>query len=398
MRKRWSWSGGWWPRLLGSLDWKVIAAYGAVLGALAVVLVVPTGGTGPAVPALAQPGGLGPGGRGDAGSPPNSQSVSWFWAPKGTLELLRSSLVAGMPALGWVNEEVAPAGRAAPTPTGPGLWLKRILGVNPFDPRSLLAAEIPGMKDPGPAERGENGEGSKPAAPPQAEADVTNPAPVVTGKDPLVAIYHTHAYESYASEVGLRDGAPLSYASSNDNAKNIVAVGARMAQDLAAKGVPVVHSEAHHGPQVGAYVRSRRTAQEMLKEYPSVQVLLDLHRDSQPRALTTTTVGGKPAAKIMIVVAKGSPSLKQPYYPKNLEFAERVKAEVDRRYPGIMRPIYQEPARYNQDLLPGAILFEMGGPENTREEINRSVDLFSAVLADILRQGRFPRPPKAPAS
>lgn len=386
-------------RLPKRLDMRVLAAYVVVIGAILVVLAIPSGrpADGPAVPALARPGRPG-------GAPP--AAVSWFWSPGGGVKVLRSSLVAGMPVLGWPDESAvqATAGQHGPgaAPAGHGVWsvggwLKGLIGVNPLDPRSLLAAEVPGMKDPGPAERGEDGQDGQAEQPGRTPAaDVTNPPPVASSKDPLVAIYHTHAYESYLKTLDLPAGAPLTSAISNDDSKNIVAVGARLAQDLADLGVPVVHSEAHHGPQVGAYVRSRQTAEAMLKEYRSVQVLFDLHRDSQPRSITTSTVDGKPAARVMIVVARGSSSLKQPNYPRNLEFAQSIYAEANRRYPGLMRPVYEEPARYNQDLLPGAILFEIGGPENTLEETYRSIDMLSRVLADLLRQGKYPHPSKAP--
>ncbi len=381
MAKKWQRFGGlraWWRRV----DWRVAAAYGAVVALIGLVLVTPPWGGDRAVPALARPS------QAQPQSAATNAAVTWFWTPAGGPGLLRASMLAGMPVLAAVHAD----GETPPALFDPGTWLKRILGVNPFDLRSLLAAEVPGLKDPGPAEHGdEGGSPGAPAPPPQAQADITSPRPVVTGKDPLVAIYHTHAYESYASLVGLPAGADLRYAISNDNALNIVAVGGRLARDLAGHGVPVVHSEAHHGPQVGAYVRSRATATGMLKTYPSVQILFDVHRDSQPRSLTTMTLAGKPAARIMIVVAKGASNLKQPYYPKNLQFAQQVYSRMESSYPGLMRPIYQEPARYNQDLLPGALLFEVGGPENSLEEVYRSIDLLAGVLAAELKQGEFPR-------
>lgn len=382
-------------RQMARLDWKVAAGYVVVLTVLGFVLAAPRPAGSDALPALAQPGA---GSKvGTAATTPAQDAaaaqdtgIAWFWTPRSGSGLLASALRAAIPALATVTQEQA----ETPALTGPGLWLRRLLGVNPFDPRSLLAAEIPGMKDPGPAEHGETSDRTEGEATPQQPADVTNPLPVVTGKDPLVAIYHTHAYESYTSEVKLPKGAPLSYAISNDDQHSIVAAGTRLAQDLATRGVPAVHSEAHHGPQVGAYVRSRQTAAKMLQQYPSVQVLLDVHRDSQPRVLTTAMVDGKPAARIMIVIAKGTTGLKQPYYPKNLEFAQRLYANVEKRYPGLMRPVYEEPARYNQDLLPGALLLEVGGPENSLEEVFRSIDLLAPVLSDQLRQGDFPRPTK----
>lgn len=392
---------GWTSRLRATLsrglDVRILAAYAAVIGAIVTVLALPAPGPGggPAVPALAGAGGK------SGGVPP--AAVSWFWSPDGGMKVLRSSLLAGMPVLAWPEEaasrrQEAVGGTAGASVRSVGGWLKRLLGVNPLDPRSLLAAEVPGMKDPGPADHGEDGQKGEEGPPDRAPtADVTNPPPVASNRDPLVAIYQTHAYESYLKSLDLPAGAPLTYAVSNDDNKNIVAVGARLARSLADLGIPVVHSQAHHGPQVGAYVRSRQTAEAMIKQYPSVQVLLDVHRDSQPRSITTATVAGQTAARVMIVVAKGSASLKQPNYPKNLEFAKAIYAEANRRYPGLMRPVYEEPARYNQDLLPGAVIFEIGGPENSLDETYRSIDMLSRVLADLLRQGKYPRPPKTAA-
>ncbi|MGE5590413.1 MAG: stage II sporulation protein P [Bacillota bacterium] len=394
-----SWTSRLRERLPRGLDVRILAAYGLVIGAIVAVLAMPAPGPdgGAAVPALA---GAGGGGAGvGTGVPP--AAVSWFWSPDGGMKVLRASLQAGMPVLAWPDEAAgrrprAPYGAGGPSLQSVGGWLRRLLGINPLDPRSLLAAEVPGMKDPGPADHGEDGqEGGESPLDRTPAADVTNPPPVASNRDPLVAIYQTHAYESYLKALDLPAGAPLTYAVSNDDSKNIVSVGARLARSLADLGIPVVHSQAHHGPQVGAYVRSRQTAEAMLRDYPSVQVLVDVHRDSQPRSITTATVAGQPVARVMMVVARGSSSLKQPNYPKNLEFARTIFAEANRRYPGLMRPVYEEPARYNQDLLPGAVLFEIGGPENSLDETYRSIDMLSRVLADLLLHGKYPRPPKA---
>lgn len=214
---------------------------------------------------------------------------------------------------------------------------------------------------------------------------------------PLVGIYHTHEYESYVSEFpgkSFPSKESLMHVATGDPDHNIIRVGRQLARALFARGVGVVHSPSPNSGDnyLGAYLVSLRTASHILERFPSVQVLLDIHRDDAPRAESTADVGGLPVARIAIVIGRGDPDLPQPLWEKNMAFAQQLGEAMDQRYTGLFRGIITRPARYNQHLRPGALLLEIGSATNTMEESLRSADLLAAVLAERVRGGQYPRP------
>lgn len=225
-------------------------------------------------------------------------------------------------------------------------------------------------------------------------APVTPPPPVaIAAKGPLVGIYHTHDYESYISEFPGKTFTPETedLIISNDQDHDVLKVGNELAQALSRNNITTVWSNARHQANgyLGAYDESRKTATAMLKKYPSIKMLLDLHRDSGPAKLAT--LGGQQVAMIDIVIGKGDSTLKQPHWEKNLELANQVKATMDQMYPGLFAAIIvKSPDTYNQDLENGAILFEIGSAQNTMEEALRGADLLANVLARIVQEGKYP--------
>lgn len=227
------------------------------------------------------------------------------------------------------------------------------------------------------------------AAPQDAAAARSLPA------DPLVGIYHTHDYESYVSEFPDRTFAPdeLMLVISDDPERSVIRVGRALAEALQRRGITAVHSPAAHQEwgYAGAYSLSLRTARQILARYPTVAVLIDLHRDSAPRAQSVTTLNEAKVARIAIVIARGSDDLPQPGWTANLALARELVAAMDEMYPGLSRGIIQAPARYNQHLSPGAILVEVGSAENTMDEALQAAELFADVLARVIAERRYPQ-------
>jgi len=201
--------------------------------------------------------------------------------------------------------------------------------------------------------------------------------------DPLVAVYHTHSREGFLPELDAAEVERLKGAYSDDLDRTVVRCGRALAAALARLEVPAVLSERVHDREgrIGAYVRSEATVKALLRAYPSLRLLLDLHRDSQGRDTTTVTlVGGQPAARLLLVVGK-----KNPHFEANYALALRLVRLAESEYPGLTRGIFPKRDRYNQHLSPYAALVELGGIENTMEEAVRSARLLAQVVALELR-------------
>lgn len=201
-----------------------------------------------------------------------------------------------------------------------------------------------------------------------------------TGK-PLVAIYHTHTAESFVPSSGVthRPGGQRG---------DIVDVGAALAKRLESHGVATIHSrDIHDYPSfMKAYGPSEATAQKILAENASVQMIFDIHRDADKRENSLVTVNGVPAARLSIVVAIGQKDLTQPHWQQNHAFAKLIDAKLNQHFPGISRGIQMVDWRYNQHLHPRALLIEVGSHENSKEEAINSVEMLGDVLAEIITE------------
>ena len=208
---------------------------------------------------------------------------------------------------------------------------------------------------------------------------------------PQVLILHTHATEQfmlydagYYNE-GDRDR-------TKDKRQNVCAVGKAVAAELEAAGVKVIHdTTAHDSPQyTGAYTRSAATVEGYLEKYPSIKVVLDIHRDAILRGDTTLVkptveVNGRKAAQVMIIAGVVSTeALPHPEWQQNLTLAARWQQRMDAACPGVMRPLYTVASRYNQHLSPGYLLVEVGSEGNTVAEVTYSGQLLGKTLAELL--------------
>lgn len=198
---------------------------------------------------------------------------------------------------------------------------------------------------------------------------------------PQVLIYHTHTTESYDC-----------VARSTDLTKSVCAVGDRIAEQLQAAGIGVLHDKTVHDYPAydGSYDRSIVTMQNDMKKYPGIQVTLDIHRDAMHRddgtALKTTTViDGKKAAQIMIISGcDDDGTLKYPNWEYNLRLALRFQKALSDTYPSLARPLDFTARKYNEDITKGSLLIEIGTDVNTLDEAEYSGELLGKVLAQVL--------------
>jgi stage II sporulation protein P len=207
--------------------------------------------------------------------------------------------------------------------------------------------------------------------------------------EPQVLIYHTHATESYQPyQVDWYD--PSYNARSADDSENMVAVGNVLAEKLEAAGIGVIHDTTHHDETyTGAYDRSRETIEKYLKQYPSIKVVLDVHRDALQgdNVITApvTTINGKSTAQVMIISCAGTSSKPIPNYKQNFSFACMLQNQMEGDYPTLTRPILFDDRHYNQDLSVGALLIEVGGHGNTLEEAENAISLVGDSLIKVLK-------------
>lgn len=192
--------------------------------------------------------------------------------------------------------------------------------------------------------------------------------PVQAGERPI-AIYHTHSDESYV---------PTEGRASVEQEGGIIEVGEAFAQALKERGIPVIHDRTSHVPHDSmSYDRSRRTALELLKKNPIA--LVDIHRDAVPREEYTDEVNNTIVSKIQFVVGRQNPNKEA-----NDSFVRQIKAEVDKKYPGLIKGIFYGKGKYNQDLAPRLILIEVGTHTNTRQEAERGAAIFAAAAREVL--------------
>ena len=201
--------------------------------------------------------------------------------------------------------------------------------------------------------------------------------------NPQILIYHTHSQEAFADSI------------EGDNSTTILGAGEKLAQLLRDKyGYNVIHNMASYDVPARDYAYSNALPEleKLLAENPSIEVVIDLHRDEMPadRRLVVD-LQGRPTAQFMFFnglsrTAKGGAieSLENPYLDDNLAFSLQMQIASNEYYPGIARRIYLKAYRYNMHLCPKSLLIELGAQNNTVEEIMNAVEPLAHVLHLVL--------------
>ncbi len=206
-----------------------------------------------------------------------------------------------------------------------------------------------------------------------------------------VLIVHTHTTEGYAQRTdGLYD--PGYSPRTTDLSRSVVAVGDALAQELEAVGIRTLHvTEVHDHPKYnGSYDRALATIKKYLEEYPSIEMVLDVHRDAityddGSKLKPTAVIDGQKAAQVMIISGcDAGGSLYFPGWEKNLTMALRIQERAQSLTPGLMRPLSFAPFRYNMHMTPNSLLLEFGTDANTLEEAVFSAGLMGKAIAEVL--------------
>lgn len=310
-----------------------------------------------------------------------------------------------------------------------------LTSVNPRDPKSLIAGELPGMKvnqpvqlshgsgnedgeapadyrpelpaeqldqepgdvgeDASPPDEAETGHGDKGQDVPDRSTErepgsknqpgsTTKNGKTTKGKK-TVLIYHSHPQEAY--------NPLLTHPSDNPGAispsKNVMLVGSFLSKKLEANGIGTLHDKSDYRSTVDgynynySYKYSRQMAVEAMSHHDGISYLIDIHRDSQRYSKTTATVNGEKYAKVYFIIGHANEN-----WRKNEAFASKINAKLEKSYPGVSRGVWGKSAdqgngEYNQSLSPNSLLIEIGGIDNTKEELQRTADALADIIAEV---------------
>ena len=204
--------------------------------------------------------------------------------------------------------------------------------------------------------------------------------------EPQLLIVHTHGTESYTPADG-EDYERLTEWSTLDAGHSVIRVGEAIRERLAERGIVAVHDETLCDYPVyrGAYDRMEAVIADDLARYPSIRMVLDVHRDAfdDPDGSAGTTARDG-VARIMLVVGTDEGGLYHPDWQPHLGLAMQLQVLLERTSPGITRPISLCRQRYNQHMTPCSLLAEFGANGDSLEEALRAAELFADALAALL--------------
>lgn len=284
--------------------------------------------------------------------------------------------------------------------------------INPNDPRSLLGRELPGFSlfdgEIIVAGKGTNYTNMPFESSPPMEVllqereasiesleklegsdSVTPPALTTNGKK-VVYLYTTHSRESYVPHLPEGTKADESYSSD----VNVMTVAEKLAKELEKKGIGAQFEPTDFTKVVSekgmkysqSYDVSRPVVKEAMAQNHDLQYFIDIHRDSQPHKITTAKINGEDYARTIFII--GGEHAK---YEQNLKLATDLHNLLEEKYPGLSRGVTKKQGegtngKFNQDLSENAILIEMGGPENSLEEVYRTTEAIAEIFSEYYWQ------------
>lgn len=206
---------------------------------------------------------------------------------------------------------------------------------------------------------------------------------------PQILIYHTHSQEAFIDSVEGKEE------------DTIIGMGETLASHLEEEyGYNVIHDTGIYDLVDGvldrsaAYDYARASIEQILAENPTVEVVIDLHRDGVEGQKFVTEIDGKPASMIMFFngISRDSEAeplswLENPYLHENLAFSLQMQLAAQEKYPGFTRNIYLKAERFNLHLCPRSLLVEAGTQLNTVEEERNAMAALACLLNEVLSGG-----------
>ncbi|WP_339219640.1 stage II sporulation protein P [Paenibacillus sp. FSL H8-0332] len=214
-----------------------------------------------------------------------------------------------------------------------------------------------------------------------------------------ILVYHSHPREAYNPLLGAQNDNPSSAVPS----KNVMLVGSYIAKRLEERGIGTVHAQEDYATAVPgynwnfSYKYSRMTVKSAMASNQKMSELIDIHRDSQRHGKTTAVINGKNYAQVYFILGHANKNWKQ-----NEAFANKIHQLLEKNYPGISRGIWGKSSgngnngEYNQTLSPNSVLIEVGGIDNSADELKRTADLLADAIADVYWSSRDAEKAAAP--
>lgn len=215
-------------------------------------------------------------------------------------------------------------------------------------------------------------------------------SPVALGEEGVqVLIMHTHGTEAYTQSPGHAYVASGEYRTT-DSSANMLRVGQEICDILNDRGISAVHSRTlnDYPAYNGSYNRALKDIQAHIQQYPTIQLVIDVHRDAIATGntyyKTAAEVDGQQTAQLMFVTGTDAGGLTHDHWQDNLAFQAQLHDRLNSTYPGIMRPMSIRASRFNQHIRKGSMLVEVGACGNTLEEALAAAQIFANTLADAL--------------
>lgn len=206
----------------------------------------------------------------------------------------------------------------------------------------------------------------------------------LTDTQPTVLILHSHTCESYENTENYTPSDPYR---THDSRYNMISIGSHLAACLEERGISVIHdTTVYDYPSYNdAYTLSRQAVKQYLKDYPSIRLVLDIHRDAYVdsagnQASNTITIDGESSSRLMLIAGTG-PS--HTTWEDNLSLAVKLQAVLEKEHPGLCRDVTLRTYYFNQDLSPGMLLVEVGTAGDTRQEALRAAELLADAVATL---------------
>ncbi len=219
---------------------------------------------------------------------------------------------------------------------------------------------------------------------------LSEPLSIKKKDGPFVLIVHTHTTESYTPP-DQNSYSPDESTRTQDTNYNVVRVGEIMAHELEAAGIETIHDKTinDYPSYSGSYKKTLGIIESYLKKYPSIQVVLDVHRDGMTKNDGTkmkvcADINGEKASQVMVLCGSSEGGLKHENWKENLKLGLRIQDALTKNYPGLARPLHFVKERYNQHATKGSMILEVGTDGNTLDEALVCAKYTARAIADVL--------------
>ncbi len=210
------------------------------------------------------------------------------------------------------------------------------------------------------------------------------------GAEPQILIMHTHGSEAYAQQGG-DVYTETDTARTTDESYNMIRVGDEMARIFTELGLQVLHDRSLYDYPVysGSYDRSKEAVEGYLAKYPSIKIVLDIHRDALIAEDGTvykavTTIDGAKTAQVLLVIGSDDGGFEHPKWRENLTLAVKIQQAMNSLWPTLARPMTLRTSRFNQQLTTGSLLVEIGCHGNTLQEALAGARLFARAAGQVM--------------